>query len=591
MNFIDGIAISNYRSFGDKPQKIGPFSKINIFIGKNNSGKSNILRFLKQYNTECWNYVQTQREFDYKDKTDIHLGLTKDNICLGYGVDISDFDVDEYNKNKLSDILSPRSKSTLSRIVQYLNSYGEGMLWILFQGGTRNSINNESIDLIHSMQHNLNIPSQSKSKLLFALTGRSGGNEDDQTIEILRKFILSLNNKPAVTMISAMRQIARDGSINDSEFNGVGLITELAKYQDPEHDEIDKRQKFLKIEKFLQTITRCCNARISIPYSRNYVQVDIDGNGNFLPLESLGTGIHEIVLLASACTIFDDQIICLEEPELHFHPQLQKEFLLYIAENTNNQYFISTHSAHLLNSPGTSIFHVTIENGDTKVSNAYKISEKLSICQDLGYQPSDLFQTNSIIWVEGPSDRIYLNYWIKSFDPDLIEGLHYSIMFYGGKLLSHLTPSQDESVDDFISLRKLNQQLMIVMDSDISPKRQGINSTKERIKKEFVESPDLAWVTKGREIENYLNPDILFEAVYECHPRKGVTKLEGQDQFECVTKFVKNDGESETYDKLRVALKYIEIEEQPDYSALDLEKKIKIITKFIRESNQLPLTD
>ena len=46
MNFIDGIAISNYRSFGPEIQKIGPFSKVNIFIGKNNSGKSNILRFI-----------------------------------------------------------------------------------------------------------------------------------------------------------------------------------------------------------------------------------------------------------------------------------------------------------------------------------------------------------------------------------------------------------------------------------------------------------------------------------------------------------------------------------------------------------------
>ena len=48
--FIDGIGIGGYRSFGEI-QYIGPFKKINIFAGKNNSGKSNILNFLvKTYN-------------------------------------------------------------------------------------------------------------------------------------------------------------------------------------------------------------------------------------------------------------------------------------------------------------------------------------------------------------------------------------------------------------------------------------------------------------------------------------------------------------------------------------------------------------
>ena len=47
--FIDGIGISGYRSFGQEVQRIGPFKKINLIIGQNNSGKSNILRFLKDH--------------------------------------------------------------------------------------------------------------------------------------------------------------------------------------------------------------------------------------------------------------------------------------------------------------------------------------------------------------------------------------------------------------------------------------------------------------------------------------------------------------------------------------------------------------
>ena len=43
--YIKGFGIQGYKSFGDT-QYIYPLSKINLFVGQNNSGKSNILRFV-----------------------------------------------------------------------------------------------------------------------------------------------------------------------------------------------------------------------------------------------------------------------------------------------------------------------------------------------------------------------------------------------------------------------------------------------------------------------------------------------------------------------------------------------------------------
>ena len=51
-----------------------------------------------------------------------------------------------------------------------------------------------------------------------------------------------------------------------------------------------------------------------------------------------------------------------------------------------------------------------------------------------------ILQANCVVWVEGPSDRIYLKHWIEAVTSELIEGLHYSIMFYGGRLLSRFPP-------------------------------------------------------------------------------------------------------------------------------------------------------
>ena len=46
---LDGFGLYNYRSFGADHQTLTPLSKINLLIGPNNSGKSNVIRFLHSH--------------------------------------------------------------------------------------------------------------------------------------------------------------------------------------------------------------------------------------------------------------------------------------------------------------------------------------------------------------------------------------------------------------------------------------------------------------------------------------------------------------------------------------------------------------
>ena len=192
----------------------------------------------------------------------------------------------------------------------------------------------------------------------------------------------------------------------------------------------------------------------------------------------------------------------------------------YLYENTDNQYFITTHSAHLIDCCPCSVYHISLDNGYSAISTAIHSIDKFEICKDLGYKASDLFQSNSIIWVEGPSDRIYLNHWIQEAAPDLVEGLHYTIMFYGGRLLAHLT-ADDTEIDEFIQLQRINRNMAIVIDSDRTKKGQPINATKRRIRTEFSNNKGYCWVTSGREIENYIPASVLQAAITACHPNIG----------------------------------------------------------------------
>lgn len=209
-----------------------------------------------------------------------------------------------------------------------------------------------------------------------------------------------------------------------------------------------------------------------------------------------------------------EYVFALEELENNLHPSLQRRLYYFIykfAKSNNCVFLLTTHSnivIDLYNSLNeTQILHINKQENKTTIKSTLKETELKAILEDLDVRASDILQSNGVIWVEGPSDRTYINNWLKILDKNLVEGYHYSIMFYGGKLLSNLTFDYDFINNELIPLLKLNSNSFVVIDRDGKTIGTRLNDTKTRIQNEIGENK--TWITKGREIENYISNNTL----------------------------------------------------------------------------------
>lgn len=527
---IKSISLNGYRGVSFEPGLLlNDLGNYNIFIGPNNGGKSTVFRFL--------HFLRS-----------MILSESLNNLfCLQDNVNGDNWWMQEKNKGvsaKISfsglpvglvigkDILEKLAPNGDWSIYISLHNQPDGKTCLLTSPVVNEGdklypvvqLDSSTEKVVHLNAKNEYISSHAKDSCPY----------HQQTSNILKAWAQS------VRFFDPVRAVDR-GSGSRGMDDGANLLSKLfEQQQDPLKTALHSRfaEKLADyINKLMQTgaQTKGSFESFQLKGTSEKPQMYLKESGISGPpiaLENMGTGISELVILIS--TLVNDLIndpnrplqYFIEEPELHLHPGLLRRFLNLLRDFSKIQFFISSHSNVVLDSFCKDQDRVFLfsqdENGACIAVPCVKLIEQHQILDSLGMTGSSLLQANCIIWIEGPSDRLYIRHWLSYVNPELCEGSDYAFAFYGGKLLYHLSFEMDndtETLQDFLSMIEVCRFSAVIMDKDIAPNEplDAIRETKKRIEVESKNDPmhRLALFSNGREIENDIPIEIIRKAIKE----------------------------------------------------------------------------
>lgn len=325
-----------------------------------------------------------------------------------------------------------------------------------------------------------------------------------------------------------------------------------------------------------------------------------------IPLSKSGSGLKTVILVLLNLFVLPEIhkkarsqfVFAFEELENNLHPALLRRLFKFIADYVVKEecvLFLTTHSSVALDFFGpradTQIIQVSHDGETARTRTVQAHFDQVNILSDLGCRPSDLLQANGVIWLEGPSDRIYLNRLLELYsDGELSEGREYQCAFYGGSVLAQSTfAAPDEGNDELANLLRINSNVAVICDGDRtadSGEGSQLKDRAARIAKEVESVPNaFCWITEAKEIETYV-PGSVWANVYGTATAPDPGKFDSFPSTPAETSYVFKNFGRKSFDKCEVASKVVPtLTIQMLANRFELAEKIVELIKVIKSWN------
>lgn len=475
------VSITNYRSITEA-YKID-FNDQTILLGKNNEGKTNIIKAIN-VGMELLNNVSflgrrkivPKQLYDWNNDFPITLQTSKKLKDKSTTIRF-DFCINEKESLELYEIISSRINDALSIYISIDNS------------------------------NSLSITVPKKGKNAKAISSK---------IVEISKFIcdrFSVQYIPAVRLEDEVYSLISE--LVDTEFSAIDDPQYLESLQYIEKTQQEKLNNLSKnVEKPLKTFLPQIKSvklflsnkyRRTSYFTRRNLVINVD-DGVLTDLTSKGDGIKSLATIAllSQVSAKSDRLIIIDEPENHLHPEAIRYISSVVNElSTNNQILVSTHSPIFINRRNISS-NIIVSKGE-----AIKAKKITDIRNVLGVICSDnLMFSDYVIVVEGPSDR-ELMVKLLSEDNDLNKYLS------NGIITVRSTGGTNNLQSEIYALQRYCCNFFVILDGDSAGKkeanciRQNLSVPNDQIR--LIMSPSC----REMELEDLYDPELYRDYLLE----------------------------------------------------------------------------
>jgi predicted ATP-dependent endonuclease of OLD family len=271
---------------------------------------------------------------------------------------------------------------------------------------------------------------------------------------------------------------------------------------------------------------RCPGPPVTDRFFFDVLDQNLLDRGKHVPALEGSDGQAQFLLLIVKIRILEPgSVVLIEEPDVNMHPGMQKQFLNYLkllasADGGSHQFLVVTHSPYLMDfaaeESDVELFRVfKNKSGHTEIAPVKNERQNWDLLRDLGHSPADVLQPNGIIWVEGPSDVVYVSSWLEKLDHSLIRGRDYEVIPYGGGNIAHVGVNiwrSQKTPDKIINLFDLNENFAFVVDGDRPPKSGKGKKSLDELLKSFAQKQ----AQKHKVIENCRELGKYFWKVDDC---------------------------------------------------------------------------
>ncbi len=372
---LKNLNFTNFKSFSSeiKNQKLDKLDILTLIYGENNSGKSNLLKFISilfkgKLELDNTVLVSGQSLSRPSDKTPFWKGRITNDAFL-------------FHKNDRSKNIS--FEATLAFKLEEISNLENSKLFIRELGILGKSFDVEIKGFIRSLSD----PYDSEIILESVVINKKKVYEIKDGAPVFFQSSTGSLKNDSITFENLMGLLSdcvlfldHNRFLNSENENSIDTPLTPNNFKNWLHNlTLDplKYSKYLKFVAFIKANSIPGNtgkvlAEFEPTYSRKGSEIDIllKSNSERLPIGSFGTGIMQILLILALIFETKSKIVLIEELELNLSPSTQQDLLKILGSLVEKKYIdqviVTSHSGILSNTSSLAVYEVSLS--DTGVS-------------------------------------------------------------------------------------------------------------------------------------------------------------------------------------------------------------------------------